>query len=130
MTTPKIVVAACGNAGVTAITPLIPKMPEVTFIAIADGNPNIEGNFDLKINTLLKHKIHPRTEPLYIVDLYSELASIGVGITTWNGRALADDEEIWFWASGMDLWRSLAGRGGLALVKNGVVIEKVVTCVN
>lgn len=39
-------------------------------------------------------------------------------------------DELWEFASGGDSWRNLAGRGGIALCRNGQVIDSTVTIMN
>ena len=136
MTKPKIAVVALGKGATHAMSDLIPTMPDTKFIAYADDHkccrrPNTDtSNFHLFINTALKHRIYPYPTEITGNDRYSFMARSFVGVTTWNGKAIQDDHELWFWATEEDSWRAMAGRGGLALVKDGKIIDSVISIVN
>lgn len=44
--------------------------------------------------------------------------------------AYQDGDELWEFSSPEDYWRNLAGRGGVALVRNGEIVDTVVTIIN
>ena len=39
-------------------------------------------------------------------------------------------DELWTFASSPESWRNLAGRAGIALVRNGQIVERLVTMMN
>jgi len=41
--------------------------------------------------------------------------------------AYQDGDELWRFSSPADYWRNLAGRGGVALVRDGKIVTSVVT---
>ncbi len=43
---------------------------------------------------------------------------------------LQPGDELWTFASSKESWRNLAGRAGIALVRNGQIIERLVTMMN
>ena len=44
--------------------------------------------------------------------------------------AMVPGDEIWTFASSPESWRDLAGRAGVALVRNGVPIKVIITALN
>lgn len=44
--------------------------------------------------------------------------------------AMLPGDEIWTFASSPESWRDLAGRAGVALVRNGVPIKVIITAMN
>jgi hypothetical protein len=44
--------------------------------------------------------------------------------------SMLNGDEIWTFASSADSWRHLAGRAGIALVRDGVPIKTIVTIMN
>lgn len=43
---------------------------------------------------------------------------------------MAEGDELWSFVSPLDSWRHLAGRAGVALVRNGEIIGHLVTRMN
>lgn len=50
----------------------------------------------------------------------------------WNElkAAMLPGDEIWTFASSPESWRDLAGRAGVALVRNGVPVKVLITAMN
>jgi hypothetical protein len=61
-----------------------------------------------------------------LTGLRGTAASAGISFRT----AQKPDDEVWDFSSSRDSWQHLAGRAGLALVRDGTVIETSVTVMN
>jgi hypothetical protein len=50
----------------------------------------------------------------------------------WEGlkARMQPGDELWTFASSPESWRNLAGRAGIALVRNGQIVERLVTMMN
>ena len=57
------------------------------------------------------------------------LTELAADWTALKARMLPGDE-VWYFESGPESWRQLAGREGYALVRDGDVIEALVTGMN
>jgi hypothetical protein len=43
---------------------------------------------------------------------------------------MQETDELWEFSSGSDSWGNLAGRGGIALVRNGEIVDSIITIMN
>jgi hypothetical protein len=43
---------------------------------------------------------------------------------------MASNDELWYFCSPEEMWRNLAGRAGIALVRNGKVIDELIFLMN
>jgi hypothetical protein len=133
---PKIAVVAVGLAAIQAMIDLIPKIPDAKFIAYPALNQ------PLKINELttsdttkymnsyredLKYRTFPRSSAL---PDKNSLANMFVGYNRWEGMRMEKGDEIWFWTSSEMSWKCLVGRAGIALVRDGNVIDAKVFLMN
>jgi hypothetical protein len=51
---------------------------------------------------------------------------------TWRAfvAKMQDSDELWTFSSGAESWRHLCGRAGISLVRNGEIVDSIITALN
>jgi hypothetical protein len=69
-----------------------------------------------------------------VIDGRPGLGPVPFGFLNKEWRALLDqmtqDDELWEYSSSSESWKALAGRAGIALVRNGEVVDSILTVMN
>lgn len=128
---PKIAVIAVGSAATQVMIDLIPEMPDAKFVSYLGLGQSMKINsqttsdtakYKNKFRKHLKYRMYP---PSNVPD-NDPLVTMFLGVSSWRGKRIRKGDEIWYWES----CRYLAGGGGAAHVRNGNVIDVLVTFIS